>query len=338
MGTKADRENVWVDLVKICCVFVVVAAHCSFFDRVYLRWITHLVRCCIQMLFIFSGYYVAKGGVLADRDKFQKYVKHLVIMLCIWLLIYIAYGMYHADKSQPLWFFTYLQVELENFCSLDSGHMWYIQNLILAVLLLYALKKIRFSLWELLLLFAVIIIFGSRLDRALCGVAFGVYFAQIQDKDKIPDEQMGNPGSENEKIYQKAWFLITAGVLALVVTAVLHYVGRDLPQDGIFKIVNRFFMNFAAIVLCQAVLKLKKTSVRIGQTGYYIRKSSTCVYLAHMLFLQWGITLASRYAAWGEGKLCIWCCGFVILFSVAFSVVLIWLSRYKWFSWLKLLY
>ena len=49
MRVKTDNENVWVDLVKIFCAFVVAAGHCLFSSSVLLSWLPDAVACAVQI-------------------------------------------------------------------------------------------------------------------------------------------------------------------------------------------------------------------------------------------------------------------------------------------------
>ncbi len=331
MEITSDRENAVVDLVKLLCVFVVVSGHCLFSDTASLRWLPRAVDCCVQILFLFSGYYAAKTGVLTEREKARRYTLHLMRMLGVWIGIYLIYGLMYADRTEPVWFYTYLHQEMEKLSRLDSGHLWYIEILILVVALLFCVKKTEVSTREAVGLIVCSAVFWNGLSRGLAGVAAGMWLAGRDSAERKAQRK----GSRRELL------VLPAGMISFGFVAAFHYTDFGMPY-WLLQILIGLLLYVTALAVCRtAVLAGQSASVKRlpeGKIWYYVRKISTCVYLSHMLFIQTGIGFAARYAVWNSGRA--WLFGSVCVagISVAVCAALIWISGRRGFGWLKRLY
>lgn len=313
-----SKENIWVDIVKVLCAVVVVAGHCYFWEIEYIRWWSLFVNSCVQILFVFSGYYVFKNGTLRNDETARKYIGRLVLMYLCWQGIYFLHTMYYFDKTNPGWFMSLVYQTTETFDALNSGHLWYIQNLILVITVLYGLHKNEFSKKEVLIWLLLAMVTHGRMLRAFAGVIFGAYLAQ---------------GESVMSQRKKCVGMLTASVGALVLMIAACYVsfGNDIDS-----IIQRLMMYIFVMTFTCGVLHMKNIEVcRMNQMAYYVRKLSTAIYLVHMLFIQKGIEWASAYALWGENKFFFWTSFYVVIASIVFSVILILLSKCKPFAWLK---
>ena len=132
-------------------------------------------------MFIYSGYYLSKNKVLDDFDKTQKYLKHLVIMTVVWLLIYfvrdVIQGEHTLESVEQIF-----QDTMFNFVQFNSGHIWYIQNLFLAVALMFVFRKKHFGIGEIILLIAAQKCYYWLLICALASIGIGCLLAEIEHK------------------------------------------------------------------------------------------------------------------------------------------------------------
>lgn len=209
------KENIWVDIVKVLCAVVVAAGHCYFWEIEYMRWWSLFVKSCVQILFVFSGYYVFKNGTLQSDATAKKYIGRLLMMYLCWQGIYFLHTMYYFDKNESGWFMNLVYQTTETFDALNSGHLWYIQNLILVITVLYALHKNEFSKKEVMIWLLLATITHGRMLRAFVGVIFGAYLAQKESE--MPQRK-------------KCVGMLTASVGALVLMIVACYIsfGNDI--------------------------------------------------------------------------------------------------------------
>ncbi len=334
MRVKTDNENVWVDLVKIFCAFVVAAGHCLFSSSVLLSWLPDAVACAVQILFLFSGYYAAKTGVLKERDKISGYLAHLLRMLLVWMGIYFVYGAYHTDKTASVWLYMYAKAEIEKAAGLDSGHLWYIEVLVVVAALLYCLKKTKITTKEMLASVVFSAVFWNTLSRGIAGLAVGIWLAGRTEEEKKQE------GRKN------TWQVLSVGAPAFALIIACHYTDFGMPF-WLLQIMKYLMLHVAAAAVCRTAVQAGRTVVRAengrgigcgGKTAYYIRKISTFVYLSHMLFLQQGIGFASNYTAWDSGHGWLLCSVYVAAVSTALGIAVIWLSGRRGFGWVRRLY
>lgn len=329
MGKSTKEENVWVDLGKLLCIFVVVAGHCYFVEGDRFYWLRGLVKACVQVMFVFNGYYLAKNKTLLSPEKGRKYIGHLLMMCVCWEAIYFASTAYYADKTQPGWFLNRLVEEMENFSSLNSGPLWYIQNLVFVVLVLYVMQKKCFSGKEVLLVFLLSSLVGKRMDRAFVGVMLGYYLAQKQEELK-------------ERGKGKTWGLGTAICLTSFGLMMISYC--TTMNAGIWGghgalIIQSVLRNLFSVSFVWAVLEINALlPIKAGWAGYGLRKISTIIYLSHMLFIQKSIDIVGRYHMWGTVEFFFRITEAVILMSILLGVLMICLSRFQMFRWLKRVY
>lgn len=317
------KEDNWVNLIKLFCVFIVVFGHYNYTDWAGTKWLLYIVKSAVSVMFIYSGYYLSKNKVLDDFDKTQKYLKHLVIMTVVWLLIYfvrdVIQGEHTLESVEQIF-----QDTMFNFVQFNSGHIWYIQNLFLAVALMFVFRKKHFGIGEIILLIAAQKCYYWLLICALASIGIGCLLAEIEHKfDRTC-----------------CFACLGTGIAAIAVMCGFSYgwIGTRYVLGGDIMIE---IMRYAASVSVAVVGLCLDTMIPLNMSviGHYIRKLSTVVYLCHTLFIQYTFQVASSHGAlWGEKKFFIYSAGTGMLLSIITGIVLIIVSEIKPFRWLKKIY
>lgn len=347
MGSSMEkREYSAVDITKFICAVIVVAGHCYLADAQGFAWFTRLVEIAVQIFFIFSGYFLVKAGTLVKETKAETYVKHLLGMTVIWMIPYFVLNLLITDKSSGVWVYDFVKLWTEFFSSFNSGHLWYLQNLLLVVVLLLGLKKESFSEKEALSALVLTSVFYGRFTRAVLGIVMGIYIATAERAD----------GAEERKSHGR--FLAAAGILAAA-GSLLWMTG---VHAAVAEIMANYLGNVVGILLAYAALctgkaagsRRKKTHGAAdvpsgGQGGIkgagflYLRKQSTLVYLVHLLFVPFAARVMNRVLPQDivSGNRLLFSLLLTLLVlacSVIFGAVVIRLSKSKRFSWLNYLY
>lgn len=340
------REYGPVDVVKFICAVIVVAGHCYLADVEGFFWYTRLVVLAVQIFFIFSGYFLVAAGTLHREAKSVSYVKHLLGMTVIWLVPYFILNLLITDRTSAVWVYDFTALWTEFFSSFNSGHLWYLQNLLVVVVLLLAVKKTDFSEKELFILLIAASVFYGRFTRALLGVAAGMFLAHT-----------GRPDAGSPRRNACGKLLMGSGIIMAAGSALWIFTGNSAAAE----IMANYIGNVCSILLAYAALRAggnvrnTKTQPKSGAKSssepkcagginfVYLRKQSTLIYLVHLLFVPIVVRLMGIFlpqSLRGEQGLA-WCLvltGLVLLCSVAFGAIVIRLSKTSKFAWLKHLY
>lgn len=318
----AKREDVWVNLTKIWCVCIVVIQHCNMADCVWLNWFPEYTDTCVQVMFIFSGYYLVRNQSLQSEEKGSRYIRHLVGMVLIWEIIYFFTDLCYTDKTASGWLYQYMTQCMDSFVRLSSGHLWYIQNLTFVIMILYCLKKERYGWKEVVFFLIAASFFPVHVIRTAAGVFFGGYLAQ----------------NKKEAAKGKAAVLLIAAIAFSACMITLYYIEVSFSYF-IYLSSIQLLLNLAAMAFaCWAIDMDELYPINAGAAGYYIRKIATNIYLLHVMFIQIAMRVTEHHAVWGETKYSFIAAMYTTIFSIAAGVVLIWLSRRKRFQWIKYLY
>lgn len=348
MGSSMEkREYSAVDVTKFICAVIVAAGHCYLADAQGFAWFTRLVEIAVQIFFIFSGYFLVKAGTLVKETKAKAYVKHLLGMTVIWMIPYFVLNLLITDKSSGVWVYDFVKLWTEFFSSFNSGHLWYLQNLLLVVVLLLGLKKVSFSEKEALSALILTSVFYGRFTRAVLGIVMGIYLASAEQADG---------GAGERKSHGR--FLAAAGIVA-VAGGILW---MTVDNGAAAEIMTNYIGNIIGILLAYAALcagkaageRTKKShgaagvpsggqAERKGAGFLYLRKQSTLVYLVHLLFVPLVVRVVNRVlpqevVSGNRLLFSLLLTLLVLACSVIFGAVVIRLSKSKRFSWLNYLY
>lgn len=344
------RENGLVDIVKFICAVVVVAGHCYLSDADGMGWYMDLVKLAVQIFFIFSGYFLVAAGTLEQEGRATSYVRHLLWMTVLWMAVYFLVNLAVTDRVSDVWVYDFITLWTQFFTSFDSGHLWYLQNLFLVVVILLGLKKTRFSWKEVLFWLVFGSVFYGRITRAVLGIAVGIFLAAtVGDTSAVSggngagkktsngDGAAASGGSTAGNAGGR--LLIGMGVFAVAGGAI----GLLGHNSAVVQIMHNYVGNLASIIIAWCALCGRLPGE--GRVNFvYLRKQSTLVYLIHSAFVPFVAKLMSSvFAAWipAAEKGVAWCLiltTVVLICSLIAGGVILALSRHERFRWLKKLY
>lgn len=338
------KENGLVDITKVICALIVVAGHCYLADVPGFAWYTNLVTLAVQIFFIFSGYFLVAAHTLEQEQKSATYVRHLFGMTMVWAVLYFILNLLITDKSSAVWVYDFVNLWTEFFSSLNSGHLWYLQNMLIVVAVLLGMKKTSFSWKETFVLLVITTLFYGRITRAVLGIAVGMRLAQMDGKMQKckgkADAKMSADASGKVHAENKSAVIYLSAVAALVVAVVVLWTGRE--HAALNGIMTNAVINITSILLAYMALHIPMPSGRMNYV--YIRKQSTLIYLVHLLLVPFVAKVMEKLplsTIWGKEKGLIWCLcltAIVTAGSVIFGAIVIALTKNRKFAWLKKLY
>lgn len=322
MFAVRKKDDNWVNLIKLLCVFIVVLGHYNYTNWAGSMWLKYIVKSAVSVMFIYSGYYLCKNKILDDHEKTKKYLIRLAIITISWLLIYFITDVIQSEHTLES-VNQIFQEYMSDLVKFDNGHIWYIQNLFLAVALMFAFRKMHFKIGEIVILLIVQKCYYWLLICALANLGIGCVLADIEHKfDR-----------------KRCMMCLCTGIAAITIICGFSYgwiTTSDFLQGIIIEIMRYIASTSVATVgLCLDAM----IPIKMNVTGHYIRKLSTVVYLSHMLFMQYTFQVASNHGAlWGEKQFFIYSAGTALILSIATGGILILLSEIKPLRWLKKIY
>lgn len=316
------KEDNWVNLIKLLCIFIVVLGHYNYTYWNGTVWLLYIVKSAVSVMFIYSGYYLCKNKVLDDYDKTKKYLERLAVITVVWVFLYfirdVMQGEHTIDAVSQIF-----QNNMYDFTRFDSGHLWYIQNLFLAVVMMFTFRKKHFKIGQIILLIALQKCYYWLLICALASIGIGYFLAEIECKFD----------------WKHFFVCLCTGIVAAVVLCGFAYGWISAPV--ILKEVAIETMRYV-LSASVAIVGLSLDSVlplNMKVTGHYIRKLSTVVYLCHNLFVQYTFQVASGHGAlWKSRDFFLYSVGTAIWLSVITGIAIIIVSEIKPFRWLKRIY
>lgn len=313
------REDNWVNLTKVICILVVLLGHYNYTEWVGTGWLTYIVKSAVYVMFVYSGYYLCRNKTLEEHEKTKGYLGHLGIMAVVWAILYFLNKVFYSDRTIDA-VSEIFQDTMSDFTRFNYSHLWYIQCLFLAVAIMYGFQKKHFKVWEILLLALLQICCHWNLLCALAAIGIGFIFA------------------ETDKLFNKCRLIIClcTGTVAAVILCGFSYEWFriwDVCEEVVIEVM-RFAL--AAAVALTGLCMDSLVPLDFGRAGRYVRKLSTCIYLTHLLFVNYSFKVASDHGAlWGEKAFFLYSTGTAVLFSFAAGSVLIAVSEIKPFRLLK---
>lgn len=128
------KRNLLLDYSRlILAVFVI---HTNFASEIPLLGFAFntLARVAVPIFFITSGYFLENK--LSDKQTFNKYIRHLVIIYIVWTVLYIPYMNYESSQVN-LGVFRCFIILLTGYF-----HLWYLAALISSALILRLFLKV----------------------------------------------------------------------------------------------------------------------------------------------------------------------------------------------------
>lgn len=173
------KEDNWVNLTKLLCVLIVLLGHYNFTDWAGTNWLLYTVKSAVSVMFIYSGYYLCRNKILDEHEKTKEYLGHLGLMVIVWVLLDFFNDVGNSGRTLDA-VSEIFQDDMFNFVRLDYGHLWYIQNLFLAVAIMFIFKKKHFRVWEIILLIVLQKCYYWLLICSLASIGIGFILAESE--------------------------------------------------------------------------------------------------------------------------------------------------------------
>lgn len=189
MGSNALRQNYYrLDYLKLFCAFVVIAIHTSpllalsefadhIFDDCFIVYAVPIFYACTGFLLIVNG---NEENSISLRHHIRKTIKKVVRLYLIWTAVYMPLTIYGWTVNKNLYgdsiaisavkFIRSFLFVGENYY---SWTLWYLNGLIVALLIIYVLSN-KMTIKEMFILSSMLYAIGIGLNA---GVTFSEYLS-----------------------------------------------------------------------------------------------------------------------------------------------------------------
>ena len=341
------KEYFAVDFFKLVAAYLNISIHFMIFEDINkdlnFWWTQILCRLAVPFFFIASGYFAANK--LTIKEKTIGYVKRIFQMYLIYTVIFLPFTIDEYQRKE-LTFTEGLQKFIHSFlCWGSYFHLWYFLALIVGVVLVYLLiNHMKLSDKQLLCVTGILYGIGA-LGNAYRNIWVDVPVIETMWKayESVFDTTRNGIffapfmlvlGYEIRKhaakiTYRRYWLyaILLFGVMNIeeyFCKAITNHAGQSMLFSTPFVV--------ATVFLAVCFIKVPQKAMPVG---IFFRNMSVIVYGLHLfIHLQWGAELS------GYSYVMV---GFTYFLMMAkritiWAVVIVGLSRFKIFSWLKYLY
>ncbi len=343
------KEFIAVDYMKLICALLIVGLHTNVFKSINgeaaFLFNEIISRIGVPFFFLASGFFVA--GKLEDKSRLLLYIKRILGLYLIYTLLYLPQMILvwkREGRAYKEWIIIFLR---KFFCVGSYGQLWYFAGLVTAVLLLYLMVKVLKLPVSVNFIIALLLYVVGVL-----GSAYKTWFASLPAIRNILLGYYDIFETTRNGVFLGLIFVMTGYYLriyadkirnvrkyfwgAVLFFGVLVVEGYFARQQGTTE---GFDMTFSLLPF-SICLFIAICSVGMAQqhmdAGKKVRNIATLIfgfhlwvdfYVTEILCIRLGMTVNSV----------IWYVLIVALNLILAGVVL-WLSRYKYFRWLKFLY
>lgn len=342
-GEKSMRfgkkeEYIAVDFFKVACALMVVSLHLLPFADInpdFLYWFNQvLARVAVPFFFVSSGFFFADK--IDDRNAVKKRLKRI-------LLLYFIYTILHLNLIiKDLWLTDQGWIDVAaNMIFLGTYvQLWYLGSLFTAMIILYfTINILKINTHTLIILIAILYVVGT-LGNAYIGPIYGEssvrgyiewYFNIF--KTTRNGLFMGFP-------FVCMGYLIKKGVLHHIIKPyqvmfALGLVTFEVYAGKYIWGIEGASMYFSLPLLtytCFAWIAAVPVNTKYKTVGKTCRKLSFLIYGLHMMVHK----NVGHYVYYKVNSLGYYLIIVGATFVLAFSII--WISKYKYFKWLEILY
>lgn len=267
MGTARLYKG--IDVMKFLMAFIVVAIHTTTSNLLGLRDIA------VPFFFVASGFFLFKKLDLCTPEEEVVYQKKWLLRVLriylVWTVIYMPFTIYGLlQDGHP--FLTSAAIFFRNFIFIGENYLswqlWYLLGMIWAGCIVFIFRKLKVSVWAMLLI----------------GIAL-TPIAQIMDLKSMWLYHALFKVTRNG-IFIGFPFMAAGGLIARFDTRLFNPIVW-LFVSIVFLVFTRFasWMNsFTAVALFLFAASIKDIGFISDSVSCIIRKSSTIIYLSHMVF------------------------------------------------------
>ena len=278
-----------IDVLKFLLAILIILRHCgqslfveeSLFNTVVTNTISPVA---VPTFFLISGYLLWRKPV--TRERLKKQLWRILRLYLVWTVIFLPLTLmlsYKQGKLNLQFLIKYLQQFL---FSGSYYHLWYLPSLIVAIVIVYKLKKIKNR--KIAWMFAVFLF--------LLGALTNTYYQLIPGAQPIIDAyKMVFITTRNGLFFGTVFVLIGAElsekyargketILLIIAIIFMTVEGFVLNQLMNLIIVN---IMISSLILAPALFMwfLHRDSLCKTQTGGCFRKMSTIMYCIHPLII-----------------------------------------------------
>jgi len=342
----ADKKEYFaVDCLKFIASYLVLGIHFMIFADVNKQlnyWTTQILcRLAVPFFFVASGYFMANK--LQDRKRTIGYLKRIFLMYMVYTLVYLPLLI---DKYQRLEYTIKQCIEEFLYAFLIDGtyfHLWYFVAVIVATVILYILvNHVKLSDKKLLVFTGILYIIGTL------GNAYRNIWVHVPVVDKMFTAYESVFGTTRNGIFMGP-FLLALGYLIRKHSGKIGYKRYWLYAILFFGLMNveeyfakaitnhagqsMLFVTPIVVVMFFLAACFIRVPEKLVPIGVFLRNMGVVVYAFHMFFHDKYGNELSGYAPYG----------FVYYLMIAkrvtiLAIIIVGLSRIKWFSWLKYFY
>lgn len=310
-----------LDIAKFMMCFGVIAIHVSTLYPSYSTFEDILSHGAVPTFFVISGFLFGRNYLPSSREVRSaiatKYLKRLLLLYAVWALVYSVIDfcfLIHEPNTG-----TKLLLLVKDFICTGqfscSWHLWYVHVLIVVVFLFHVLSRAGLRMWHLLLFSFLLYAIGKYINGS--SSVFAQTYLDIFYS------------TENSFFFASSY--VALGMcLSSFYNRLHNFVYVGLLVSGIcFCLLNLpFFYHLSSVGIVGILVRWshKENSISLAN---WMRRSSTFIYVAHMLpllflhdVLQW---TANYYHA------------FVLVSLVTVILAFVWsfLVRFRSLSFLK---
>ena len=283
-NAQTNKRNAWLDLIKLIASFMVVFIHIGFYGTVG-DVINAVARFAVPLFFAVSGFFTLNASAKTIR---RRLIKLLVIYL-------IASIVYHVENLINIGFKDYIANsfgigDFLGFIFLNlpfsSVHLWFLLALIYVYLIW--LLVIKFSINEKALFIISVVCLAIHL---MLGEGLALFNIRIHESIVRNFAFMGFPfftlGYLANKYKEKLLKTNNAILIALLVVGCL-----ESALSCVFFEHNEIYIGSICILYALIVISIKLQEKPLGRFWVLLSKTSTDIYVFHMLISHVGISIA----------------------------------------------
>lgn len=300
---------------------------------------------CASVFFLYKKLFLIKNEKEKDQ-VFWKYIKRMSLLYVIWSVIYIVPTLYNDIIGSALSFKGIIIKYIEDIFvnGYTFIHLWYMQSLIIAVIIIYYLQKVLSLKTVSIICCLTFIIFV--LTKNYCVFNESAFFYKVFSaiNEYAPDSVFR---TFTEIPVYIALGIITAkkpvitapkGLIPFFIFQILIVIGAIMKQNSdIWSVFHRTLYPVYLFLLFQICIDI---SLKPKKIYTYLRKMSALMYFVHWFVPI--ILMDGVFAATGLGSELAYNAGvrfgITMIYSIAFSVIVIKLSEKEKFRFLKYLY
>lgn len=345
LGDK--KEYIAVDFFRFFCALLVVALHLHPFWQINYEfgfWLKEIFcRIAVPFFFVTSGYFL--GEKIKDKKQTGRYLRRLLMLYILYTIVYLPFIIYGYRLVGGTVFQKILRFFRHFVCIGSYVHLWYFVGLIVAVALIFILLNwCHLKPGKVLLITAVLYVLG------VLGSSYMEFFWNIPIVNRIVSPYYRIFETTRNGFFFGA-FPVMAGcymrlnagkivkrkyiVPAILCFGLMHLEVYFLKNRVIVGDYNYTFFTAATAIFLFLTIAFVKTSTGYGKHGKVLRSMSVLIFGVH-LFVNGCVEKLGIMLGLPVNAVLQFC--LVVVLTICIAGIVVFLSRYKAFAWVKYFY